>query len=235
MLVLGIVYIIVKIILYILLALLLLLLAVLLIPFKYYVRGENIDDKILEGYVSWLFGGIKMRFCYSSEEGTVMLVNFLGFKKKLDVREKKHDKKEDEKKDRNRKKSENTYSYVTYRVVKKAFHTVMKLLDHCKPRQLEIKAKVGFEDPMYTGLLCGMQGAGFAILDRFNIRLQPTFEEEEISGSLILGGSIQIFRLLLVMMEFVFTRPFRSILLKNIKTKIKRRMRAWRILILKKT
>ncbi len=233
MLVISIIYIIAKIILYIFLVLLLILLAVLLIPFKYYARGEAGENKSFEAYVSWFFGGLKMRFVYSSQSGIAIFMNLFGFKKKMDGGNRKQYEKNNEK-HTGKKKTKDYYSYVTYPVIRKGIQSVMKLLNYCKPRQLEVNAKVGFEDPMYTGLLCGIQGAGFAILDKFNIRLQPAFEEEGVKGSLVIGGSIQIFYLLLVVMEFVFTRPFRNILLKNIKSKIKRRMRTWRISILKR-
>jgi hypothetical protein len=110
------------------------------------------------------------------------------------------------------------------------------MLNHCKPSQFRINAKVGFEDPMYTGLLCGIKNTSYAILDKYQIRLQTTFEDEVLEGNFIIGGRVQIFYLILVALEFVLTKPFRSILFKNIKIKIKRRLKRWRIVsILVKT
>lgn len=226
-------YILWKIIEYILLVLFIILLAVLMIPFKYYSTGEKIESTLLEGTVSWLFGGLKMRFNYSSESGASMVMNLLCIEKKLDSSKKKpQSKQHDEDKWNNSKKKKSqkpAYSYITYEVILKGLQAVLKVLNHCKPKLFHLEAKVGFENPMYTGLLYGIKNAGFAILDKCHIQLQPTFDEEELKGSFIIGGSIQIFYLLLVAIEFVFTKPFRSILIKNIKIKIKRRLKKWRI------
>lgn len=232
-------YILGKIILYILLVLLIVLLAVLMIPFKYYFSGAKYDSTRLEGSVVWLFGGLKMRFNYISGSGYNLGMTFLGFKKKFDNKKSKsqskpnkQEKKDDYKKENNKP----TYSYFTYEVIKKGLQTVLKMLNHCKPSQFYIETKVGFDDPMYTGLLCGIQNAGYAILDKYQIHLKTTFEDEVLEGNFIIGGSIQIFYLILVAVEFVITKPFRSILFKNIKVKIKRRLKRWRIVsILVKT
>lgn len=227
-----------KIILYmlliLLLVLLLVLLAVLIIPFKYYLSGEKLESTLIQGSVSWLFGGIKMRFNYSSENGAKMLMNLLGFEKKLNNDNKKdkaiaNEENDVKTKNKNTKKQKNTYSYVTYEVIKKGYNSIIELLNHCKPKQFHLQAKVGFDDPMYTGLLYGIRQTGSAILNKYNIHLEPTFDDEELQGSFIIGGRIQIFYLLLVVIGFLVTKPFRSILLKNIKIKIKRRLKQWGI------
>ena len=221
------------IILYILLTLLIVLFivlsAVLIIPFKYYLDGEKFGSTMLEGTVSWLFGGIEMRFNYLTGKGYNTKLNLLGFK--INPNSSKNSSDEVEKKEEEvtkKKKEKPPYSYFTQEVLKRGLECILKLLNHCKPRQFHLQAKVGIDDPMYTGLLYGIKGAGFAILDKYNINLQPTFEDEVLEGSFIMGGSIRIGYLILVAIGFVFTKPFRSILFKNIKIKIKRRLRSWR-------
>ncbi|MBC8061852.1 MAG: DUF2953 domain-containing protein [Clostridiaceae bacterium] len=229
-------YILVKIILYILLVLLIVLLAVLIIPFKYISSGEKQESTFLEGSVAWLFGGLKMKFIYNSDSGHSMTINFMGFKKNLNNKKEKEQSKAKSENNSYKKEHEKpVYSYFTSEVIKKGIQAFLKVLNHCKPSKFNLEAKAGFDDPMYTGLLYGIQGAGFAILNKYHINLKPSFEEEDLKGSFIIGGSIQIFYLLLVAIEFVITRPFRSILLKNIKIKIKRRLKKWRISILTKT
>jgi hypothetical protein len=228
------IYILVKIILYILLVLLIIILAVLIIPFKYYFTGKKLESTSLEGTVSWLFGGLKMRFCYDSDSGYDLGVNFLGIKKKLKDNKKRSQSKnniKNEETDNEKKKGQKpVYSYFTYEVLVKGLQSALKVLNHCKPSQFNLEAKGSFDEPMYTGLLFGIKNAGFAILDKYHIHLQPTFEDEEMKGSFKIGGSIQLFYLLLVAIEFVATNPLRSILLKNTKIKIKRRLKRWRII-----
>ncbi|PYG88141.1 hypothetical protein LY28_01472 [Ruminiclostridium sufflavum DSM 19573] len=216
---------------YILLILLFILLAVLIIPFKYRFKGEKLGGTVLEGSLAWLFGGIRLRFAYSTGNGFNAVISLLCFRITLDKSRKKSKPKDTDKdKDSKRKKREKPgYSYFTEDVLKKGLNCALRTLNHCKPRQLRVQAKVGFDDPMYTGLLYGINGAGFAILDKYNIRVKPAFEDEGLEGSFLIGGSIRIGYLLLVAIEFVLTKPFRSILLKNNKIKIKRRIKTWRI------
>jgi len=226
------IYILVKVILYILLVLLVVILAVLIIPFKYYFYGKKLESTSLEGSVSWLFGGLKMRFHYNSDNGYNMGMNILGIKKKLVNKKDKNQSKpyvKDKKHIYDKKHDKPAYSYFTYEVLIKVIQLVFKMLNHCKPSKFHLEAKGSFDDPMYTGLLYGIQNAGFTILDKYNIHIKPSFDDEVMMGSFKIGGSIQIFYLLLVAIEFVITKPFRSILLKNIKIKIKRRLKKWPI------
>ena len=226
------VYILLKVILYILLVLVVFLLTILIIPYKYNVMGKKMDTTSFEGSVSWLFGGVRMRFNYNSENGTSMMMSLMGFRKKMDIskkmpRNKQSD--EDKKNEIKKKRAKPAYSYFTYEVLEQGLQFILKALNYCKPRKFNVDAKIGFDDPMYTGLLCGIQNTGYAFLDKYHIHLQTVFEDEVVEGNFEIGGSIQIIYLLLVAIGFLFTKPFRSILFKNIKIKIKRRLKRWRI------
>lgn len=218
-------------ILLVLISLLILLLAIILfIPFKYYCAGEKFDSAVLQGYISWLFGGIKMKFNYCSDNGFTMIMNLFGMKKSIDNKDKSSQDRQTEKDKINKEKTKKTaYSYLTKQVIEKGIQTVLKMLNHCKPGKLILNATIGFDDPMYTGLLCGLYSTGNAILDKYQIHLQTTFDDEVLEGNFVIGGRIQIFYLILVAIGFVIAKPFRSILLKNIKLKIKRRLKKWRI------
>jgi hypothetical protein len=227
-----------KIVLFIVLLLAVILLAVLFIPFKYTAAAEKMENAIVEGTFSWLFGGLKLRFNYDSDNGAAMSAGMLGLNKKIDQGTKRKAHKKSKKEDGRIKKESKkpAYSYFTREVIKSGFQAVLKVLNHCKPGKLILNVQGGLEDPMYTGFLYGIQNVGFAISDKYHIRIELTFEEDELRGNLVVEGGIQLFYLLLVAMEFVFTKPFRSILVKNIKFKIKRRLETWRtISILTKT
>ena len=229
-------YILGQIFLFLLLILLLILMAVLLIPFRYYFTGEKLEDSWFRLQVSWLFGGVKLHTNYHSESIS-STIGIFGIHRNITEKSEKEKKpKQEDKQDKSKKsRSKPPYSYFTREVLEKAVQCLLKLLNHCMPAKFELYTKVGFEDPMYTGLLCALQGAGCAILDKFNIRLQTSFEEEQLKGSLTIAGRIQLFYLLLVAIEFLITKPFRTIFVKNLKIKIKRRLRRWQILILKRT
>lgn len=205
------------------------MLAILLIPFNYFCSGRKLESSFLEGHFSWLFGGLKMKFNYSSEEGPAMAVSFFGFKKSIkDFKKNTKFINKFKNNTKAKKKGEKpAYSYFTYDVIKKIIEKVLKIIDHCKPKKFQLDVSGGFGEPMYTGLLYAIKSTGFIILDKYNVSIQPKFEEDEIKGSFIIGGSIHIGYLILVMIEFMTTKPFKSILAKNIKFKIKRRLKKW--------
>lgn len=225
-------YIAVKIILAVLFILFVLLLAVFVIPFNYAANGQKFENITASGRISWLFGGIRVAFDYNSENGLYMNLMLLGFKKRIENK-KPTDKPVSAKKKRPEKKAQKpAYSYLTYAVIQKMLESVMKILNHCKPKRFHLHMRVGFEDPLYNGLFYGIKYSGYAILNKFSIELQPTFEEEALEGDFEIEGGIQILYFILVGIGFVFTRPFRSIVVKNITFKMKRRLKRWRVILI---
>lgn len=109
-------YILGKVILFIVLLLLALLLAVLLIPFKYTLAGEKFDNTILEGAFSWMFGSLKFKFNYHTDNGICMMAGVLGFRKKLGESVKKSERKSNKRKDKKIKSKDEkpAYSYFSY-------------------------------------------------------------------------------------------------------------------------
>lgn len=87
------------------------LLAVLIIPFKYYLDGEKFNSTMLEGTVSWLFGGVKMSFNYLTEKGLNTKLNLLGFKINLNNKESNTADEEYNQEEINEKKDKQPYSY----------------------------------------------------------------------------------------------------------------------------
>lgn len=224
-----------KVILGLLLILLAILLAIIFIPFGYFVHGEKYDEAWCLGSVSWLFGGLKVNFKYSTESKFTASFRIIGFNKRINENNStKADKEKTTKTEQKKKSTKSPFSYYKLEVLKKLIYCILKVLNHCKPGQLEVNASVGFSDPMYTGLLYAIRSSCSAILDKYNIRLIPTFEDEEIRGYLKVKGRIQIFYLLLVAIEFVFTQPIRGIFIKNLKFKFKRRVKSWQTLTSRK-
>ncbi|AEY64691.1 DUF2953 domain-containing protein [Clostridium sp. BNL1100] len=218
-----------KIILYVFLIIAALVLLIVFVPFKYYAEGSKYKTIAVKGYASWLFGTVKINFNYSTQDGFGTNFSWFGFKKGFEKKNEDNSVKQAQESKVKKVKDKPAYSYFTYEVFMQGLKSVFKILNHYKPSRFRIDAKVGFEDPMYTGLLCAVRNTWFAILNKDSIRIQTNFEDETLEGSFLIGGGIQIFYLILVGIEFVFTKPFKSILFKNIKYKIKRRLKKWRI------
>lgn len=217
-----------KIISYVFLIIVALILLIVFVPFKYNVEGSKFETIAVKGYANWLFGAVAIRFNYNTQDGFDTKLNLFGIKKC--IKKKSEDKAVKQYWGNNEKnvKDKPAYSYFTYEVLMQGLKSVLKILNHCRPSRFRIDVKVGFDDPMYTGLLCAVRNTWYAILNKDSIRIQTNFEDETLEGSFLIGGGIQIFYFILVGIEFVFTKPFKSILFKNIKFKIKRRLKKWR-------
>ena len=214
---------------YILLGIGLLVTAIILIPFHYHASGEKLDELQAKLSVSWLFGGIKLDFNRQSKQKTVFLT-ILSFKKfnvkqkTTSVPSKKDKEHSDDAKIGKRKKARSNSNFIKFlriNIFKKILATIFKLFKHCQPKELSIDAKIGFDNPMYTGLMCAFISQLYALLDKNDINLQPVFDEEILEGRFLIGGRIWLPYLILVMIEFLITNPIRNILMAQLKTKIK--------------
>ena len=218
-------YILGQIFLLLLLILLLVLLAILLIPYRYHFAGEKFDCIWFRLQVSWLFGGVKLQINYDSEniESAVGIFGINRNIKRRPEKEEKHKNKDkhEDKPEKGGKSRRSLNSYLNRQVLEKAMQCLIKLLKHCKPVKFELNAKAGFDDPMYTGLLCGLQGTCYAISDKYNVRIQTSFEEEELEGALTIAGRFYLVYLILAAIEFLISKPFRTAYVKNKKLKNK--------------
>jgi len=176
--------------------------------------------------LSWLFGGIKLIFSRYSKQNKEMTVVFMGISKKLNIQEK--SKKEKDKADSEKGKDTKSAkrigfdsSYLKKDVIQKAFALVFKILKHCLPKTLSIHARIGFNDPMYTGFLCALNSQLCVLITKLDINIQPVFDEEVIEGRFSIGGRIWLPYLILVMIGFLITKPIRNILFLKMKRKNK--------------
>ncbi|HBW34040.1 DUF2953 domain-containing protein [Desulfosporosinus sp. BICA1-9] len=214
---------------YILLGIGLLVTAIILIPYHYQASGEKLDVLQTKLSISWLFGGIKLNFKRQSKQKTVFLTVF-GLKKfnmkqkSTRVPSEKDKEHSDKAKIIKRKKLRNNSNFIKFlrvNILKKVLATILKLFKYCQPKELSIDAKIGFDNPMYTGLMCAFHSQLYALFDKKDINIQPVFDVEILEGRFLIGGRIWLPYLILVMIEFLITNPIRNILMAQLKTKIK--------------
>lgn len=212
----------------ILLILGIILAAIILIPYNYNVAGEKLAEVELRGSVSWLFGGIKIIFSRSSEQNKEMTLVLLGITKKINIKEMSHrkqaknaSKQSKDAKSAKSKKGFDSGTYLKKDIIQKAFSSILKLLKHCSPKTLSIYARIGFNDPMYTGFLCAFNSQLCFLVNKYDINIQPVFDDEVIEGRFSIGGRIWLPYLILVMIGFLITKPIRNILLSKMKRRNK--------------
>ena len=212
---------------YILLVLVIILLVIIFIPYDYNASGEKSTELELRGSISWFFGGIKLTFAHKSKQDKKMTLNILGITKKLNLLEKSKEKqdrtnaKQGHTKPAKNKKSFDSGSYLRRDVIQKAFSLLSKILKHCRPETLSIHARVGFNDPMYTGFVCALNSQLCFVVNQYDLDIQPVFDEEVLEGRFSIGGRIWLPYLILVVIGFLLSKPIRNILLTKIKRKNK--------------
>lgn len=219
---------------YILLVLGVLLTSIILIPYDYSFTGENLVQSQIKGSVSWLFGGLKLTFSQYSKQDREMTLSILGIAKKLSMepksagdtnkkakKDKRHDKNNKHVQPAKSKKRFDFHTYLKPEIIKKVISLASKILKHCQPKILAVYGRIGFDDPMYTGFLCALQSQFSWLFNKYDLRIEPVFDEEVLEGRFSIGGRIWLAYLILVMMWFLITKPIRNIILANLKRKNK--------------
>ena len=188
--------------------------AIIIIPYHYLAAGEKFETYEIRGSVSWLFGGIKFICSRSSKQGLTMTLVLMGITKNLNTGENSKAKKDSHAAgDINKtKKLSDPGAFLKPEIMKKGLNALCKILKHIQPQALCVRAKVGFDDPMYTGFLCAVNSQLYLWVKKFDIHIQPVFDEEVIEGRFSIGGRIWLPYLILVMIRLILTKPIRNIL-----------------------
>ena len=222
---------------YLLLAVLIILLAVMLIPYEYRLAGDNLVEPLIAGHVSWLYGGLKLNFRYDFQGRVMVRPALFGIslsnkapggrpaakiKPKEKLKSAKHQA-GDGKKQRSwlKKKPADFRQFLKIDLLRQAGKVMAKFFQHCRPRIFRVDARIGLGDPMLSGLLCALNGQFYYLLDRYEIRLQPVFDEDTISGSFQIGGRIWLAYLMALVCGFLITKSMRKIIMTQLKMKIR--------------
>lgn len=204
----------------ILLMIVILLLAIILIPYRYSVEGNNIENKIVFSIV-WLFAILKLSYSKNFNQEDELTLSIFNKSKILLIKSKKESKDKKTQKDKktnDEKKSKKKWNtYINKAVIEKIIDALVKLWRRFKPEEIFIDAIIGFDDPMYTGYLCALHSEFSYLFAKDAIRLQPVFDEQRIEGKVLIRGSIWIFYFLLLAIGFIMSSPIRKIIILKIK------------------
>ena len=213
---------------YVLLVIGLVLAAIIFVPYGYHVSGEYFEEAQLQGSLSWLFGGVKVGFYKRFASNMEIRLTLFGLNKKiknkLESTGTKSPKKTEPSKRRKpvgSKKPSSFGQYVKKDIIQKVISAILKLVKHCRPKILSIQARIGFNDPMYTGLLHAFNSQFYLLLSKYDIDIQPVFDEEIVEGRFSIGGRVWLPYLILVMIGFLITQPIRNIFISRFRRKIK--------------
>jgi hypothetical protein len=215
---------------YLLLGIGVILTAIIVIPYRYRMYGEKFEEAQIEGSITWLFGGIKIGFRLYAKQKMQMNLTLFGLNKKFSFKQKTSRTKptkvrepDDTKSPKkvNRKKNTHLNEYFKPAIIKKALSVVLRILKHSLPQTLSLYAKVGLSDPMHTGLLYALKSQFYFLYEKYDIDIQPVFDEEIIEGKFLIGGRIWLPYLILVTIGFLISEPIRNIYITQLKRKFK--------------
>ena len=214
---------------YFLLGIGIVLAAIIVVPYDYRAAGERSGESDVSVLISWLFGGLKLDSRKRSRKKNELVLTILGFKKIVNMSSRSKSSSTSEKdtdhggdaKNIQPKNNGNFRKYLQKDIIHKTLSIVLKIFKHCQPHKLSIDGKYGFDDPSYTGLMCAFTSQFYWLFDKYDISIQPVFDEEILEGSFLVGGRIWLPYLILVMIGFLVTKPIRNILITQLKLKIK--------------
>ena len=207
---------------YILLFILVIILALIFIPYFYFLEINKKDELNIGGVVSWLFGGFKVTFFVTDWKLKSAKLSILGFQKDMnmdklekDTTKKKSSKDEasenDNDKDKKKKDKKSVkLEYFKKEIISKLMEVIKKAWRHIRPHRINARIEAGFDNPMYTGFLCGIFTQTWVLDERYDIRFQPSFQEEVLSGKGFIKGRIWIPYLLAIAIKFIFAKPVRK-------------------------
>lgn len=206
---------------YILLFILIVLAVLILVPYSYYGEIKKYDEIKMRGMVSWLFGGLKVFIMKEQEEEIKVRIRFLALEKSMDTKSghgksKKKDDEESKKKEKeakgDKKKKSIRREYFKKEFIKKVLLVVKKLWKHLWPNMVTVRIKAGFDNPMYTGYLCAFYSQVYMMPDKYDISLEPVFDEDILQGEGSIEGRIWLAYILILALGLLLTKPVRKLI-----------------------
>ncbi|MFZ7104829.1 MAG: hypothetical protein ACOWWO_19505 [Peptococcaceae bacterium] len=90
--------------------------------------------------------------------------------------------------------------------LKTAWQTLGEILITIKPQQLNFKARIGMNDPYYTGMVVGAAAALTNINDSYALNVIPLWDEELLEGEVSIRGSLITAIILHKLLKLLFTK-----------------------------
>jgi len=191
---------------YILAICLFVIMLVFFVPIFFNVQVSKYNGLVLWVKVNWLFNAF---CCYIEKKGSqkpVAIVRILGLKIPIERERAQKKKKEKIKK-------ENKFDFkvlLNQPFLTKAFQFIKKVLKHILPQVFRVRLSYGFDNPANTGILCGIIALFSTYYSRYDIYLEPIFDQEILEGELFLKGRLFCFVITYYILQLVLSKTFRK-------------------------
>jgi len=191
---------------YILVICLSIIILILFVPIFFHLQVSKYNDLIFCAKVSWMFNAF---YCYIEKKGSqksVAIVRIFGLQIHLKEGRAKKKKKEKIKKE----KKFDFRALLNKPFLTKAFQFIKKVLKHILPREFRARLSYGFDNPANTGILCGFIALFSTYYSRYDIYLDPIFDQEILEGELFLKGRLLCFVITYYILQLVLSKTFRK-------------------------
>lgn len=199
-----------NILLKILLIFIILLSIIILIPYKYIING-NSDESKVDISILWLFGMLKLTFVKYIHHKEELSISLFNLSKNIKIDHNKETKAKDKIKEKSsKKKSVKLGDHINKQVIQEFFLLLKKASKKLKPSYIFVDARIGFNDPMYTGLLYGLYCQFSNLYRKHIINIQPSFAEEVFDGQFSIRGSVWVLNYIIYALGFLISKPIRN-------------------------
>ena len=191
---------------YILLICLSVIILILFVPIFFHLQVSKYNDLILWAKVNWLFNAF---YCHIKKEGDqnlVIILKIFGLQIHLKEGRTKKKKKEKIKKE----KKFDFKALLNKPFLTKAFQFIKKVLKYIVPQEFRVRLSYGFDNPANTGILCGFIALFSTYYSRYDIYLDPIFDQEILEGELFLKSRLFCFVITYYILQLVLSKTFRK-------------------------
>lgn len=199
-----------------------LLLMLLIIPFKYDLHVE-IKEKIEgETTIRWLWGFFKFKYLSTDEIKsfkmyiTKFCINVSQAPEKIKNKKKKE--KNNTLKEKKHKQKRSIQDFLQKEFLYNTAEFLKKVVSIIKPKVFKANGVYGFEDPAFTGLVCGLESIIRPFIPNCKINLEPIFNDEIIDVDIQISGVFILFSILIKTLKFVFKKENRKVIFNKPKT-----------------
>lgn len=195
--------------------------AIIIIPYDYFIKGGNISNCSTEISVHWLFSRFKIIISIYFNKKKEINIVFFSLTKKYDIIGKKENKQKRKKEEPHKKNKKNTCwsSHVNKAVINKFIILIKNLWLSLRPEKLILNGKIGFNDPMLTGIIYALYVQFSYLLKHYKVNLEPVFDDENLKYFFITSGRIWVLSILLLILKFLFSAPVRNEIISILKEK----------------
>ncbi len=206
----------IRIVLYILIAIITLLFLFITIPFGYRIDGS---ESRIHASISWtIFNVIYTKWLTGEEEFSI---GVFGYRKMIPIN-KDRDEKEKMEKRKSRKKFQgiNLFKDIKTDVIRQVFTLIRRVFHSIMPREFILDARVGFEEPMYTGIMYAIYCEFYYLLRSYKITIRPEFGGREFSGRFVAEGRLWILSIITAFIRFIISKPVFRVMKNVLKGKL---------------